>query len=168
MAETSLVAIVIMVIVIMIIMFALMASAFAIIKPNEQGLYSRMGRFIGVLSPGMNFITPLVGEVKRVDMSMQSLTLSFDDLLSDKSTRLALKMNVHYRITDPKKAVIETPNYIDVVKQAAETSIRLLMRSLDEDQVWANSNRIKETLRAETEKTTSKYGIAISIVELLP
>jgi regulator of protease activity HflC (stomatin/prohibitin superfamily) len=158
----------VLVMVVMIIVLVIMSSAIVIIKPNERGLYFRMGRFVGVLSPGMNFTTPLISEIKRVDTSMQSFTLSFDNLQSSSGTLFALKMTVHYQISDPNKALLETPSYTDVVRQSSETSIRLAARSMDQNEIWANSNRIRETLRTEIEKTASRYGIAVSLVELSP
>jgi regulator of protease activity HflC (stomatin/prohibitin superfamily) len=52
----------IMVIVLIVIVLAILSSALVFIKPNEQGLYFRMGRFIGVLHPGMNMTAPIVSE----------------------------------------------------------------------------------------------------------
>jgi regulator of protease activity HflC (stomatin/prohibitin superfamily) len=158
----------IMVIVLVVIVLAVVSSAIVFIKPYEQGLYFRLGRFVGVLPPGMSFTAPIVSEVKRVDTSLQSFTLSFDDILSSDNMRFALTMKVHYKVTDAKKAVLETPSYTEVVKKAAETSIRLAARKMDKDEIWADSNRVREDLRTDVEKTASKYGIAVSTVEISP
>jgi len=95
----------IMVIVLVVIVLAVVSSAIVFIKPNEQGLYFRLGRFVGVLPPGMSFTAPIVSEVKRVDTSLQSFTLSFDDILSSDNMRFALTMKVHYKVTDAKYGI---------------------------------------------------------------
>jgi regulator of protease activity HflC (stomatin/prohibitin superfamily) len=160
--------VVIAVIVVTVIVLAIMSTGLFIIKSNEQGLFFRMGHFVKVLPPGLNFVPPLVSEVKRVDTSLQSLSASFDDLLSNDGKRFALKMMVHYRVVDPKKAVLETPSYVEVVKEVAGNSVRVAARKVDRDNFWTNSNQIREDLGTEIGKTVSMYGIAVSTVELTP
>jgi len=157
-----------LVIVLLVIVIALMTTAIVIIQPHEQGIYLRMGRFVRVLTPGVNIVPPLVSEVKKVDMRPRVLSISYDDLLASDRSRFMLTMKVHFRVTDSKKAYFETPDCEKVVGESAATSLRLAIRNASKDEVWTSSRKIGEIVRGDLDMAVSRFGMKVEAVELSP
>lgn len=53
----------ILVVLAVVIVFAVVVCVFSgvkIVQPYEQAIYMRLGKFIRVLNPGLNFVCPLI------------------------------------------------------------------------------------------------------------
>ncbi|MCK5585450.1 hypothetical protein KAJ02_05210, partial [Candidatus Bipolaricaulota bacterium] len=71
--------------IVVLVIFALMAilgAMIRIIQPYQQGLYIRLGNFMRVLNPGVNFVAPLVSQVVKIDLRTQVLDVPRQEVIT--------------------------------------------------------------------------------------
>ncbi len=150
------------------IVLAVMSTGFFVIQANERGVYFRFGRFVRILQPGLNIVTPLISDVKKIDVSPTSLELVMDDLLTADRARISVKATVRYRVDDPMKAFFETKDYRSEMKQSSITAIRLALGRLDHEMVWSDARGLAAGIKEEMASKAKRIGVAVDTVELSP
>ena len=70
MTSTAILALVIVVIAAVVIVIT---SGVKIVRPYEQAIYMRLGKFVKVLNQGLNFVCPLINEVVKMDLRTEVL-----------------------------------------------------------------------------------------------
>ena len=87
-------------VVIALIALVLLFGSFGTIHAGERGVKTRLGKVVGIVSPGLYFKIPLVDSVTTMDVHTQSLVATKDTPLSAASndlqdTKLAVVVNYH-------------------------------------------------------------------------
>lgn len=126
------------------VLFALVTSV-RVIRPHELGLKISLGRYKGIIAPGVMIVSPL-GKLVKLDMRPHPMSVEYDNQV----------VHAEARITDPEKAYFHTHSYEhatrDAVRDALERSDAPTERHL--------SNLIN--------KKTADWGVEVSSVKLSP
>jgi regulator of protease activity HflC (stomatin/prohibitin superfamily) len=84
---------------------------FAVIFPNEGGVFLRMGRYKKTIGPGLYFCFPIIDTVQKLDITPQVINLPNQSVTTKDNKTVAVSGAVEYSIYDPKKAVLEVQNF---------------------------------------------------------
>ena len=75
--------------VVLVTLGILAAKSLVFIKPHERAVVLRLGKFVGVLSPGLNIVLPFVDRVVKVRLDqIQGHELMSEQQLLDKIAQL--------------------------------------------------------------------------------
>ncbi|GAB4113716.1 MAG: FtsH protease activity modulator HflK [Candidatus Caldatribacteriota bacterium] len=136
-----------------LILILYLASGIFIVRPDEQGVVKRFGKFNRISSPGLNYhlpypfetvLTPAVTQVKRVEIGFR--TLGFGPparyqqipdealMLTGDENIVSAEAIVQYKIKDPEKYLFNIILPELTVKDAAEAALRQVIgaRKIDE------------------------------------
>ena len=143
--------------VVLIIVF-IIGSSLKIIKQYEEGVVLRLGRLRkDVKKPGICFIVPLFDRLKKVDLRT---------VITKDNVSIDVAAVAYYQVSDAVKSVIAIENVLSAIYQIAQTTVRNIVGQNMLDDVLSQTVKINEAVKAILDKTTEKWGIYVSMVEL--
>ena len=149
-----------------IVVLAVMSSAIKIITPYEQGIYMRLGRYMRVLNQGVNFVTPLVNTVVRIDLRTQVLDVPRQEVITKDNSPTNVDAIIYIKVIDPTKAYFQVTNYRTATIYLAQTTLRSLVGDMELDEILSNRQKINLHLRDVLDEATDKWGVKVEGVEI--
>jgi regulator of protease activity HflC (stomatin/prohibitin superfamily) len=154
-------------IVIPVIIVILAASSFRIIKQYERGVVFRLGKIReSVKQPGICFIIPLVDSLRKIGMRIVTLPVDSQKVITKDNVSIDVAAVAYYQVADAIKSVVEIENVESAIYQIAQTTVRNVIGQNLLDDVLSQTTKINESIKAILDKTTEKWGIVVSMVEL--
>jgi regulator of protease activity HflC (stomatin/prohibitin superfamily) len=154
------------VLLIVIVILAVMSSGIKIVRPYEQGIYMRLGRYMRVLDQGFNFVTPLVNSVIMIDLRTQVLEVPRQEVITKDNSPTNIDAIIYIKVIDPKKAFFQVTNYRTATIYLAQTTLRSLVGDMELDEILSNRQRINLHLRDVLDESTDKWGVKVEGVEI--
>jgi len=155
-----------LIVVVIIVFLALLASGIRIIRPWEQGIYTRLGTFIRVLNPGLHVVTPLVSTVVSLDLRTQVLDVPRQEVITKDNSPTNVDAIIYIKVIDPKKAQFEVTNYRAAPVYLAQTTMRSVVGDMELDDILSNREKINLRLRDILDEATDKWGVKVEGVEI--
>lgn len=101
-------------IVIAVIAIMIVAKSLKIVPANQRFVITRLGKFQGVVGPGIVVVLPVFDAVAaRYSLDAQELRFPHD----------RGQLVIHYRVLDPQKAFLGIADVNNAVQQSARTAI---------------------------------------------
>ena len=142
------------------------------INEQEQAVVTTFGVSHAVTDPGLHFKIPFVQHVTKVNTTIQSLRIGYDnnnDVVADESIMITSDFNfvdvdfyLEYRVSDPVKAVYASKDPDIILQNIAQSCIRAAISNYDVDSVLTTGkgeiqSRIKEMI-------TEQFDLFIMLV----
>ena len=130
-----------------------------------------------VTEPGLHFKWPLIQEVQKVNTTIQSLQIGYDEYgntIESESVMITSDFNfvdvdfyLEYRVSDPVKAVFASSEPVMILKNVAQSCIRAAISNYDVDSVLTTGkgeiqSKIKEMITAQLET----YDVGLMLVNI--
>ncbi len=137
------------------------------IKEAEQGVVLRFGKYETTVGPGLHWKATFIDKVYPVDVnSVRSLPASGFMLTKDENV-VQVKMDVQYRIIDPRAYLFNVTNADDTLSQATDSALRYVVGHTPMDDVLTSG---REKVRRDTwdmiEKTIEPYQMGLAIEDV--
>ena len=145
---------------------ALVAAGIRVIRPWEVGIYIRLGRFVGILRPGLHWVPPFISTVHRIDLRTQVVDVPRQEVITRDNSPVVVDAVVYYRVVDPKKAFFEVEDYRMAVVALAQTTLRSVIGDMELDEILYNRAAINARLRSILDEATDKWGVRVESVEI--
>ncbi len=149
-----------------VIIVYVIARGITIIRPWEVGIYIRLGRFVGILRPGVNWVPPFISRVYRIDLRTQVVDIPRQDVITRDNSPVSVDAIVYFRVVDPKKAFFEVADYRLAVIALAQTTLRSVIGDMELDEILYNRAAINNKLRKILDEATDKWGVRVETVEI--
>ncbi|MXV14038.1 slipin family protein [Hufsiella ginkgonis] len=144
----------------------LLAAGFRIAQEYERAIVFRLGRYSSVKGPGWYWIIPLVDRQRTIDMRTRTVDLEQQETITKDSVTIKVNAVLWFRVTDPKRAIIEVDNYKMAVYQFSVTALRNIIGQHELDEVLKSREKINSTLQKMVDAATEPWGIKIEMVEM--
>ncbi len=149
-----------------IVILIILSSGIRIIRPYEQGIYMRLGKFVRILNSGFNYVTPLISEVVKLDLRTQVLDVPRQEVITKDNSPTNVDAIIYTKVIDPKKAFFEVQNYRAATVYLAQTTLRSIIGDMELDEILSNRERINVHLRDVLDEATDKWGVRVENVEI--
>ena len=137
-----------------------------IVTQYERGVKFTLGRYSGIMQPGLNFIFPIFQTFVKIDMRTQVIDVPYQEALTKDNISAKINAVVYYKVVSPDKAVLEIRDYKYAVSQLAQTTMRNIIGEVELDDLLANREKIATNISRIVDKATDPWGIKIEIVDL--
>jgi regulator of protease activity HflC (stomatin/prohibitin superfamily) len=152
--------------VVLVIVF-IVGSSLKIIKQYEEGVVLRLGRLRkDVKKPGICFIVPFFDRLRKVDLRTVTLPVDSQNVITKDNVSIDVAAVAYFQVSDAVKSVIAIENVLSAIYQIAQTTVRNIVGQNMLDDVLSQTVKINEAVKAILDKTTEKWGIYVSMVEL--
>ncbi len=144
-----------------VIAICVILSGIRIINQYERGIVLTLGRYSRTLSPGLKLMIPIVESMTKVDVRTTPMDVPKQEVITKDNVTVNVDAIVYFRVLDPKKAVLETTNYIYATSSFAQTALRDVTGNFDLDELLSKrdeiSSKIKEIVDIQTDKWGDRY-----------
>ncbi len=175
-----------MVIIAVVIVLAIANGCYFTVKPGEQGVILRFGKFSRIATPGLNFKIPMVDHVIKVDVKTvrkeefgyrtrkagqrsQFAKRGYDTeslmLTGDKNV-IDVEWIVQYRIKDPVDYLFRVKNVQEAVRDLSEKAMRRIVGNMDFDYVLGNRDILATSVARELQHDLDAYRSGVDVVKV--
>ncbi|MBQ3892837.1 MAG: SPFH/Band 7/PHB domain protein [Mailhella sp.] len=138
------------------------------IVPQQQGwVVERLGRFHGVLEPGLNFIIPLIDRV-AYRHSLKEIPMDTDAqvCITRDNTQLRVDGVLYFQVTDARLASYGTSNYRQAITQLAQTSLRSVIGQMELDRTFEERDEINMQVVRAVDEAAKNWGVKVLRYEI--
>ncbi|MDR3438573.1 SPFH domain-containing protein [Telmatospirillum sp.] len=141
-------------------------STVRIINQFERGVVLTLGRYTSTRSPGLNILIPWIQTLRRADIRIMVAEIDPQDLITKDNVSVKVTAVVYYRISDPRKALLEVRDYPNAINQLAQITLRSTIGQYPLDKLLANQEELNETISKVIEIRTEEWGVQVDHVEI--
>src|SRR5664280_348062 len=153
-------------IIIVVLILLALALAVRIIKQYEQGVLFRLGRVLGARQPGLRVIIPFVDVLHRVSLRIVTMPIQSQGIITRDNVSVDVSAVAYFRVVDAVKSVVAIESVDAAIDQIAQTTLRKVVGQHTLDETLSETDRINLDIRAILDKTTTDWGIEVTLVEL--
>jgi regulator of protease activity HflC (stomatin/prohibitin superfamily) len=146
-------------------MYPLMRSI-RVVPAHERLVIMRLGQYVGTRGPGIAFVFPLLELALPIDMRERFLDIPMLTVSTREHAPVAIELRVHYRIFDPKSAVLRIHNLPSASEDVIVTTLRAVIGDTELISVLSRHEEINETLRVKLDEIMQNWGMKIIGVEI--
>ncbi len=137
-----------------------------IINQYEKGVKFRLGKYVGVLEPGLHWIIPFIEWVKVVDIRVRTVDIPAQEVITMDNVPVKVNGVVYFKVEDPKKAVLNVKDYVFAVAQYAQTALRDVVGKTELDDLLSKREKVAEEIRKIVDEIMQQWGIDIVSINL--
>ncbi|MAG02207.1 hypothetical protein CMI42_02625 [Candidatus Pacearchaeota archaeon] len=137
-----------------------------IVKEYERGVRFTLGRYSGVMGPGLRIVWPVIQSWQRVDIRVKVIDVPNQDAITRDNVSLKVNAVLYYKVLDAKKSIIEVEKFNYAVSQLAQTTMRDVVGEVTLDELLSKRDQISKRIREIVDKATDPWGIKVESVEL--
>lgn len=137
-----------------------------VLNEYERGVAYFLGRYTGMIGPGLHFIVPLLQTVKKVDIRVKAVDIPKQEVVSKDNVSYKMNAVIYYKVDDAAKTINEVENVFWAVSQLAQTTMRRIAGEATLDELLSNREKIAKEIMAAVDPITEEWGINVSSVEL--
>jgi regulator of protease activity HflC (stomatin/prohibitin superfamily) len=145
---------------------AFLAAAIRILREYERSVMFTLGRFTGVMGPGLIIMIPIIQQMVRVDLRTRVLDVPQQDVISRDNVSVKVNAVVYYRVVQPDRSIIQVEDFNGATSQLAQTTLRSVLGRHDLDTMLAERDRLNADLQRILDEQTDAWGVKVSNVEL--
>jgi regulator of protease activity HflC (stomatin/prohibitin superfamily) len=153
-------------IVLVLFVVYLLANVIRIIPEYQRLVILSLGRYAGTRGPGIVIVIPFMERAITVDVRERFLDIPSQTAITQDNAPIAIDFLVYYRVTDPKKSVLEVDNVVSAAINIATTTLRAVIGDIELDSVLSKRDTINEMLRIKLDEITERWGLKITSVEI--
>ncbi|MFN5515629.1 MAG: SPFH domain-containing protein [Cyanobacteriota bacterium] len=138
-----------------------------IVNEKNEYLVERLGSYNKKLTPGLNFILPVMDRVVYKGTTREKvLDIPPQSCITKDNVSITVDAVVYWRIVDMEKAYYKVENLQSAMVNLVLTQIRSEVGKLELDQTFTARTEINETLLRDLDIATDPWGVKVTRVEL--
>ena len=149
-----------------VILVFFVLSGFKIVKEYERGVKFTLGKYSGIMQPGLKFVIPVMQAWRRVDIRVKAVDVPDQDAITKDNVSIKVNAVLYYKVTDPKRAIIEVERFDYATSQLSQTTMRDVVGEVTLDELLSKREMVSKRIREIVDKATDPWGIKVNSVEL--
>ena len=141
-------------------------SSMKVVKEYERGVKFTLGKFSGMMNPGLRLVIPALQTWQRVDIRVKAIDVPDQDAITKDNVSLKVNAVLYYKVSESKKAIIEVEHFGYAVSQLAQTTMRDVVGEVTLDELLSKRDAVSKRIREIVDKATDPWGIKVDSVEL--
>lgn len=137
-----------------------------IVKEYERGVRFTLGKFSGMMTPGLRIVWPVIQSWQRVDIRVKAVDVPDQDCITKDNISVNVNAVIYYKVSDAQKAIIEVERYYWAISQLAQTTMRNIVGEVELDDLLSERDKISERIRDIIDKASDPWGIKVQNVDL--
>ena len=142
------------------------ASGLKIVQEYERGVRFTLGKFSGVINPGLRFVIPILQSWQKVDIRTKVIDVPDQDAITKDNVSIKVNAVLYFKVLEVEKAIIKVEHYGYAVSQLAQTTMRDVVGEVSLDDLLGKRDAVSSKIRLIVDKATDPWGIKVESVEL--
>jgi len=149
-----------------ILLVAFVVLFVRIIIQYERGVKFTLGKYAGIMKPGVNILIPLVQGYRKVDIRIKTIDVPKQEVMTRDNVPVNINAVIYFRVKDPAKAVLDIQDYIFATAQLAQTALRDIVGASNLDTVLTKRDEIGSQIKKLVDIETDAWGIDITNIKM--
>jgi regulator of protease activity HflC (stomatin/prohibitin superfamily) len=137
-----------------------------VVYQYEKGVRFFLGRFNGMMDPGVRLIFWPFQTWQKIDVRMNVVDVPDQDCITKDNVSVRVNAILYFKVSDAQKSVIQVEQYLYAVSQLAQTTMRNVVGEAILDQLLSSREQISKRIEEIVDKMTGEWGIDILAVDL--
>jgi regulator of protease activity HflC (stomatin/prohibitin superfamily) len=154
----------------LLIIFAVivaMIKGIRIVPQGEEWVVERLGKFKGVLSPGLTLINPFFTKVAyKVTTKDIILDIPEQEVITRDNAVILANAIAFIKVSNIERAVYSIENFREAMRNMVQTSLRSIIGGMDLNQALTSRDRIKAELKEAIADEAMDWGLTVKSVEI--
>lgn len=141
-------------------------ASLKVVKQYERGVLFTLGRFSGILNPGLRLVVPVIQTWERIDIRVKTVDVPSQECVSKDNVSLKVNAVLYYKVENAGKSVIEVEHFDYAVSQLAQTTMRNIVGEFELDGILQKREEISNKIQQIVDKDTDPWGIKVTKIEI--
>lgn len=138
-----------------------------IVPQGEEWVVQRLGKFAGVLTPGLHVINPIVSVVSyKVTTKDIILDVPQQEVITRDNAVILANAIAFIKVTSIERAVYGIEDFREAMRNMVQTSLRSIIGGMDLNQALTSRDRIKAELKEAISDEAMDWGLTVKSVEI--
>ncbi|MCS7263510.1 MAG: slipin family protein [Armatimonadetes bacterium] len=151
---------------VIVLALVLISQAVKIVQEWERGVVFRLGKFVRVVRPGLQFIIPFIERMIKVDIRVFTVDVPKQEIITKDNVTVRVNAVVYFRVMDPMAALTRVENYLYATQQVSQTTLRDVVGQSELDELLAHREELNQRLQRIIDTTTDPWGIKVDMVAI--
>jgi regulator of protease activity HflC (stomatin/prohibitin superfamily) len=153
--------------VIFIVVLIGIVKAIRVVPQQHAWVVERLGRFFGVLAPGLNFVVPFMDRIAyRHNLRETPLDVPPQVCITRDNTQLQVDGILYFQVTDPRLASYGSTNYVLAITQLAQTTLRSVIGRMELDRTFEERDQINAAVVSALDAAAPNWGVKVLRYEI--
>lgn len=148
------------------VIVVVIASGLKIVNEYERGVRFTLGKFSGIMVPGLRIVIPVIQTWQRVDMRVKAVDVPEQDAITKDNVSVNVNAVLYYKVDGAEKAILQVEHFNYAVSQLAQTTMRDVVGEVTLDQLLGERDRLSNRIQQIVDKATDPWGIKVTSVDL--
>jgi regulator of protease activity HflC (stomatin/prohibitin superfamily) len=141
--------------------------AIRVVPQQHAWVLERLGRYYGVLQPGLNFVIPIVDRVAyKHDLREIPFDVPSQICITKDNTQLQVDGILYFQVTDPRLASYGSSNFQLAITQLAQTTLRSVIGRMELDRTFEERDHINAIVVAALDQAAANWGVKVLRYEI--
>lgn len=138
-----------------------------IVPQGEEWVVERLGKFAGVLTPGLHVINPVFTKVSyKVTTKDIILDVPEQEVITRDNAVILANAVAFIKVTNIERAVYGIENFREAMRNMVQTSLRSIIGGMDLNQALTSRDHIKASLKSAIADEAQDWGLTVKSVEI--
>jgi regulator of protease activity HflC (stomatin/prohibitin superfamily) len=137
-----------------------------VVKEYERGVKFTLGKYVGMMNPGLRVVFPIIQAWDRVDIRVKAVDVPSQDCISKDNVTIKVNAVLYYKVEKANKAIIEVEHFNFAVAQLAQTTMRNIVGEFELDEILQKREAISKKIKEIVDKETDPWGIDVTKIEI--
>lgn len=151
---------------IIVLAVLILLSSLKVVNEYERGVKFTLGKYSGVMLPGLRIVVPILQTWQKVDMRVKAVDVPDQESITKDNITVGINAVIYYKVRDSAKAIIEVEHYNYAISQLAQTTMRNVVGEVELDELLANRDKVSLKIKDIVDKATDPWGVKVEAVEL--
>jgi len=157
-----------------IIIVIIIISSLKVINQYERGVKFTLGRFKGIMNPGLNIVWIIFQSYRRVDIRQTTIELPPQEVMTKDQVNLRIDGVVFYKVLEPEKVILNVENLRSQIEAKASSELKEIIgnktmkESLSDREDIAKKllAMLNEAIEDRNSKDKKDWGIEIKSIQI--
>lgn len=138
-----------------------------IVPQGEEWVVERLGKFAGILVPGLRLINPLLSKVSyKVTTKDIILDIPQQEVITRDNAVILANAVAFIKVSNIERAVYGIEDFREAIRNMVQTNLRSIIGGMDLNQALTSRDRIKAELKLAIADEAIDWGLTVKSVEI--
>lgn len=153
---------------IIVFVIVIILMGIKIVKQYDRKVVFTLGKYSGVLKPGLNVIIPFIQTTTTVDIREQAVDVPSQEAMTKDNISCSINAVLYYKIKadQVEKSVINVKFLGYAMSQFAQTTMRNIVGQFELDELLAKRQEASDKIKQIVDEKSDIWGVDVLSVEI--
>ena len=151
---------------IVIAIVLIVLASLKVVKEYERGVRFTLGKYTGMMKPGLRMVIPVIQSWERVDLRVKAVDVPNQDCITKDNVSVRVNAVLYFKVAEAEKAIIGVENYFYATSQLSQTTMRDIVGEVTLDELLRERDEISRKIQTIVDKASDPWGIKVESVDL--